>query len=290
MKIGISQDAYLKDRTSSESVRRIAKIGFDKLDFNLSDWCYKESPLASDNWKQWIEEIKRTAENNNISFSQVHAPIYNFLDKDENYEFLDLMTDRMFKICRILDIPWAVFHPRFYSNGIIDSNRTRTIESNVTWLKELSEKGMKYNTGIAIENLFNFYTKENGTINSYCKSSDEILELINKVDRNNIGVCLDTGHANISGYDPAEMVNAFGPLLKVLHINDNNSKGDQHVLPFVGNIKWEQFMKALKKNDFKNTFSFEVHNYVQRLPEELIDDGVALILKTGKYLIDNFYK
>lgn len=71
-------------------------------------------------------------------------------------------------------------------------------------------------------------------------------------------VCLDTGHANFCGEDPAEAVRMLGyEYLGALHVHDNDGKADQHRTPGEGNIDWEDFSDALSEIGFDGCFSYE---------------------------------
>ena len=71
-------------------------------------------------------------------------------------------------------------------------------------------------------------------------------------------VCLDTGHSNFCGENPADAVRLLGKeYLGALHVHDNNGKGDQHLRPGFGNIDWEDFSDALAEIGFEGCVSFE---------------------------------
>jgi len=53
------------------------------------------------------------------------------------------------------------------------------------------------------------------------------------------GVCLDIAHANLSACPVGAWVEALGPYLKHLHINDNFGDEDSHFAIGEGNIDWD---------------------------------------------------
>jgi sugar phosphate isomerase/epimerase len=121
----------------------------------------------------------------------------------------------------------------------------------------------------------------------FCTTPEQILELIDAIDRPNVAVCLDTGHAFVAGYEPAEFVQTLGDRLKVLHVHDNLGSEDQHVAPFAGAIDWGSFVAALRNIGFDGVFSLEVHRQVQNMPEPLIDKAVDLVHEIGRHLIES---
>ncbi len=281
MRVGISADAYRKILSTADSVRRIAGLGFDAIDLDYLDWCFETSPAAGDDWRAWVAEIETAARESGISFSQAHAPIYPPLDDRSRDEFLDLMTERMFSVCATLGIPWAVFHARFPSGGYVEGSRSAIREENVRWFRALADRAAESEVSVAVENLYDF---DQGTWKTYPRDPDDLLGLLDEIDRPNLGACLDTGHAHIAGHEPAEYARALGDRLAVLHIHDNDGRGDQHIAPFTGYIDWPAFMAALREIGYRGVLSLELHHYLQRLPPEIIDDAARVALSIGRHL------
>lgn len=281
MKLGISLDAYLKTTSLPEAVTRAASIGFDAIDLNLVSFCQPDSPLARDDWRDWIGRVGEAASTGNIWISQVHAPICPWLDKTEKDHFLDEMTVRTMEAARVLDIPWTVFHARTPEEGFSTRNAKGTISANAAGLRKWADIASGCGTSIAVENTF---FSKNGTLPMFCTTPEENIELIDAIDRQNVAACLDTGHAFVAGYEPAEFAKALGDRLKVLHVHDNLGIEDQHVAPFAGAIDWGAFMASLRSIGFDGVFSFEVHRQVQNMPEPLIDTAIGLVHDIGRHL------
>jgi sugar phosphate isomerase/epimerase len=89
--------------------------------------------------------------------------------------------------------------------------------------------------------------------------ADELLELIELAGPDNLGICLDTGHLNISKGEQGEFIHKAGKYLKALHIHDNDGSADQHILPYsYGNIDWTQAAAALKSIGYKGVVNYEI--------------------------------
>lgn len=288
MDVGISMDAYLANTNSIEAIKKLDKIGFKKLDFNLSDFCYKGSPLDTD-YQSWFYELKETANEFKVEFSQIHAPFYHVIDVNPNKDYIDEMTKRCFCACKIMKIPYAVFHPMYFDSGVTKDNYIETLKYNTKRFISLCEVAENYNTSVVIENIFNMWNSKRETVDSFGVSIEDILNLISGINKDNFGVCLDTGHANCAKINPANFVKQINKSIKVLHVHDNDGTRDQHVAPFVGNINWDEFVQSLYDINFDNVFSLEIHNYVQRMPNELIDDAVELSYKIACFLVNSHY-
>lgn len=73
-----------------------------------------------------------------------------------------------------------------------------------------------------------------------------------------VGICLDTGHANNNGLDPADEARIAGERLIALHMQDTDALEDRHWPPGLGNIDWRRFGAALTEIGFNGAWTFEV--------------------------------
>ncbi|MYD95343.1 MAG: sugar phosphate isomerase/epimerase [Chloroflexi bacterium] len=73
-----------------------------------------------------------------------------------------------------------------------------------------------------------------------------------------VGICLDTGHANNNGLDPADEARIAGERLIALHLQDTDALEDRHWPPGLGNINWLRVSAALTEIGFDGAWTFEV--------------------------------
>lgn len=70
-----------------------------------------------------------------------------------------------------------------------------------------------------------------------------------------------------------------------LHLNDNDGKGDQHLMPFDGNINWDTVMKKITDIQYKGATTLEIMNmgyeYIKE-PREYL----AIVFERAKKLRD----
>jgi sugar phosphate isomerase/epimerase len=99
-----------------------------------------------------------------------------------------------------------------------------------------------------------------------------LLALIKYAGEENMGVCLDTGHLNLAGGNPAAFVVEVGHLLHALHIADNEGYYDQHFMPYFGRstIPWEPFMRTLGASGYQGLFNFEIPGTTGNVPLEIL--------------------
>jgi sugar phosphate isomerase/epimerase len=94
-------------------------------------------------------------------------------------------------------------------------------------------------------------------------SITEILEIVGNFNSKNMGICLDTGHCNITSslYNHSGVVECLPEIINYLchlHVHDNFGKSDDHSQLFEGNIDWKGFVSGLKKQKYQGAFMFEL--------------------------------
>lgn len=101
---------------------------------------------------------------------------------------------------------------------------------------------------IAIENVA-FEQKVVGT-------AQEIQKILNHFSSPRVGVCFDTGHANLCE-DMKKEFSLLKDRIVTFHIHDNDGKRDIHLPPPHGTIDWIWFAKAVKKMKYQGSFPIE---------------------------------
>jgi sugar phosphate isomerase/epimerase len=114
-------------------------------------------------------------------------------------------------------------------------------------LKDIAVYAEHRNIRIAVENLGY----------GYHRVPTRLVALVEELGQENIGLCIDTGHRNLSG-NPAEAILTAGQHLFTTHIHDNYGKQDEHLLPRRGNIDWSGVMQALQAINYPGVFVYEL--------------------------------
>lgn len=133
----------------------------------------------------------------------------------------------------------------------------------MAYLAPYIEAAKKAGVKVAVENMIDFGRRHR----RYCGGDIyELIDLVETIHDPDVGICIDTGHANISGMQPGDAIRAVGKHLFAVHINDNHSKlgQDEHLLPFFGDIDWKNVMQALADVGYAGHLTYEIHP--QRVP------------------------
>lgn len=293
MKYPISTSIHLffdsNAATLNDQITRHIQAGFRHLDFNFLDWAaFDDCPFWHESGKDWILSARETAERQGAIFNQAHAPcpVLNLRNELARYEEA---CARAFDGCRLLGIPWMVFH-HVENQKNYQSNLTKW-EFDKVFFSKMLEHAHRTGVGIAVENL-----SLGGEVRGERLSPvSYVLALCDELNDPLLGICCDVGHAHIERFNclnlgddsvnPGDAIRRFGSRLKALHIHDNSSAGDEHIPPFYGTIDWADVMHALDEISYAHSFTFEAHNAVRRFPEPLKDEAAALLYKMGVLLV-----
>lgn len=139
----------------------------------------------------------------------------------------------------------------------------KIIELSAENIHYAGEIAAKYNLKIALENLDKFEPLGNLEL---------LPKLINSINLDNVGYCLDSGHAFVAGVDPIEWIKVMDSKLFTTHFHDNHGcpdwvkntddfispKGiDEHLPPGFGTISWTDIIDALRKINYQYAITFE---------------------------------
>ncbi len=124
----------------------------------------------------------------------------------------------------------------------------RRLNNAVEVLNKVSEFCRMNNLNLILENMLPHLL--------FGRTSD-LLWIMGAVDQHNLGICLDTGHANLSG-DLDTVVHKLSGHLKMLHAADNKGSYDDHLPPGKGAVNWPRLIKQLMEASFQGTFIMEL--------------------------------
>ncbi|MBQ4086871.1 MAG: sugar phosphate isomerase/epimerase [Clostridia bacterium] len=209
-----------------------------------------------------IHELQTILSKHNMTVFQVHLPAYNIFASSETEDTeLEQHMKTSFYVMSELGVKWGAFHPMSSTN--YDYDRKRAMTDNRERLKKHLETAEKLGVGIAVENLpifpdcpqYHFFTSDN----------EDLIELVDSLQSDKIGVCWDTGHANLMPYNQANIMDELGERIKILHVHNNSKEMDLHLCPAIGTIPWHEVMPVLSKHNFSGDMTLEVTLYQNML-------------------------
>jgi sugar phosphate isomerase/epimerase len=88
-------------------------------------------------------------------------------------------------------------------------------------------------------------------------NTSDILWILDAISATEVGTCLDTGHAFLSG-DIQPLIKKLRGHLKMVHAHDNGGMQDDHFPPGDGRIDWEAMLRDLMNIEFRGALMLEM--------------------------------
>lgn len=115
-----------------------------------------------------------------------------------------------------------------------DTWSQRSIEYALTALEHLGAFAGPLGVRILVENLLSEPT-----------TPEHLMMILEMGHLNNVGICLDLGHANVTvGVDPA--IAAMSKRIVSVHTHDNHGTKDEHLWPGDGTIDWTATVESIR--------------------------------------------
>jgi len=108
------------------------------------------------------------------------------------------------------------------------------------------------------------------------------LRMIREIKSERLGICFDTGHANVNGEDLTQVVNDLRGVPMHIHIDDNHGDSDAHMIPGDGRIDFATLARALKENDYRGFVSAELGFQYTLDPDAAVQKTRAVLEKFFK--------
>ena len=272
MKLSIETYVLHKRYGDKKAIQMLKKAGFDSIDYSFY-WLEKsdENEVLGDKYREYAQR--------DMTCNQAHAPFalkYGCKFDDSDQEYVKLV--RSIESAAVLGAESIVVH------AIKTPPDVDSLAYNFEFYKSLEPYCERFGICVAIENLFWYDAKSK--CNRGLPTPESLNRMVTMLQSPYFVVCIDVGHAAITGYEPQDLIRRFdNKVLKALHIHDNDYIDDMHTLPYAGRLDWKNIMCALKDIDYKGDFTFEIFAYLGRIDDELMDAALAFSAETGRHLM-----
>ncbi len=195
-------------------------------------------------------------------------------------------TDAVKGLCKWIDMYEAIGIKNMvlHCDNLVGESiaREEKIKRNIEKLKQIGEYIKEKDITICLENLRPHGPEDADLVD---RSADDLLYIIEQVGSDKFGICLDTGHLNMTDRNPREFILKAGKKLKALHIADNEGKADQHMMPYCrGNVNFAEVVKALREIGYNGLFNLEIPGE-REIPVELRDEKIKFIKACYNYMM-----
>lgn len=208
--------------------------------------------------EQKLLELIKELKSRNITIDTVHAPFgedndLSSADKTIIKETIDRHIRSMEQMS-IAKIPVLTIHP--------GSRLTPDREQEISEKEKIFRKSLeillrtaeKLKIKLAVENMLPLRP-------GY--KIDTIKSILNEFPSPFLGVCFDTGHANV-GESVLATFNTIKEKIADFHIHDNDGTADMHLQPPYGNINWPKFFEAVETINYKRPLMIEAYPWQGR--------------------------
>ena len=297
--IGVQSGDWYNELDDEASMKYAHEIGLEAIEFNMDHLINsaeylqgKKFPLCDkplDEFVAYYTPLKNASEKYGVKIAQMHAPFPIWHENDRAVtDYLLQVLEKICAVCAYIGCPILIVHPH---NA---KDESETERANLEMYERLIPAAKKYGVTICLENLLAMNGDEIvGGVCSTAKQAIHFIDTLNeKAGEKTFGFCFDVGHANASGIDMCQFLNALGDRVTALHIHDNNGKSDAHLIPYTQirdqwgvelGVDWENFIQGLRDIEYKGCLMFETFRAIYHLPKQVEKDALALILGIGKY-------
>ncbi len=214
-----------------DGLEALAEAGFRYVEYAYLFYHPDIDPVALG------KDVAAAAQRAGLEVWSVHAP----LDEGTDIASLDEAARRyaVGRMVKTLDLAqacearWMVVHCSHPLSR--ESQRHSARNQSLRSLNELFKRASQRGLGLAIENNPGPFV---------ASSAAEIAWMLRMVD-GEVGLCLDTGHANLTGQLDS-ILKTLCQHIVTLHLNDNDGEEDAHWLPGAGTINWRAVAEALR--------------------------------------------
>lgn len=228
------------------------KNSFDHIEIDL----LKEDTQLESFDRKRIHELKKLTFNNQISLS-LHIPYTLNLIRKNFISRNKLMTriNHIFDLAADLNTTHITSHIGSFSKHVIWSDpREDHLIRAIDNLQLISESADNHEIQFAVENLIPLPT--HSTYHFIGDNVNDFAEIFSSIKSENIGLCLDLGHANLNE-GGIEYIRKFKDKILCIHYHDNEGKKDEHLEIGEGNIQWKKIVKELDKARFSGPYISE---------------------------------
>lgn len=274
MKLSITSNAVYGVRTGDkvqflpeQGIAKCAEAGFRCMEYNFLNGPANDKVLASGDWRDRVARIDQVLKDHKITVPYTHDYWY-LLSAAAGLEDIahkDEMVRRSVEASRMLGSRKMVVH----TQSVYDAdgyNQQKTWEYNMAFFSEMGELAAAHGMELLVENLFPIA----GAID-FSSYAEELAELMQKLNDPMFGICWDFGHANMAKLDHEKALETVAPWLRLIHVDDNHAKTDDHTVPGYGNIPWEPVMQKLKAIGYTGDLNLSVRTFARTtLPEQQV--------------------
>jgi len=148
----------------------------------------------------------------------------------------------------MLAVRYLVIHPGPEKGGFPEHERFQRMENAARVLNNVSRACRERDLALVLENMLPHL---------FSGRVRELLWILGALEITDVGICLDTGHAHLSG-DLRTVAHKLSGHLWMMHASDNHGQRDDHLPPGEGRIDWKRLLHQMARIQFSGAIVLEV--------------------------------
>ncbi len=254
-RFGVSTHLFHEARLNREHLVDIAGHGFESVEVfaTRAHFDYHDARAIAQ-LGEWLSDA-------GLSFHSMHAPIvdairggkwvgaYSIAAADETKRKAAIAEiAATLKVAATVPFTYLVVHLGIPDGQTVPSNDNQPDAARRS-VEEIVALASGVNVRVALEVMPNKLS----SAGAICYLIEEQLDGVD------VGICLDYGHANLTG-DLSDAIESVGGHLWTTHVHDNDGRKDDHRVPFAGRIDWDAAIMETQKIGYDGVLMFEVEN------------------------------
>ena len=286
MKLAMETYTLRKHYNDETAFRMIKDAGFDAFDYSFYRAIPDGKDILGDDYKECATRLRKIADEIGIECVQAHAQmefVYGLAMDESTPCYLRLV--RAIEAAGILGAKNLIIHS-IKRNEKLPENVDHN-DYNRIFYSSFIPYCEKFGVCVSVENTFDWDGK---AIPVLCDPIDH-QDFVKSINSKWINICVDVGHSAATGYDPETVIEKMDAnLLRAVHIHDNDYTEDQHLLPYLGKMRWDKIMAAFKKINYQGDLTLEIVEFLEMLDVKTLPAALKLAEQTGRVLIEKMEK
>ena len=154
----------------------------------------------------------------------------------------------------ILETKYFVVHPGPEKTAFSEHERISRLQNAVGALDQIRHRCNSLGVELVLENMLPHL---------FAGRTENLIWIMKALTTADVGICLDTGHAQL-GCNLPEIMALSAACLRLVHANDNHGTWDDHFSPGDGKIDWSEVMRQLLDIRYDGALIVEVANFDDR--------------------------
>ncbi len=274
MNLTIANDAIYKKVGEAESYRLIKEAGFDGVDLQCIDKV--DSDILLNHHREAAKKTRQMIMESGLICNLAHAP-FRKLFYGMRFDFTEPVYKELVNSIEYAAIAGAKLVAIHGILTPLSSKSTQSMAYNYEFFRSLAPYAKGFGIKLAIENV--------GEALPYPYQMGQMLKELNDPC---FAALLDTGHARLCFIAPQHFIRDLPKgTIQALHIQDTRAieKQDDHILPGMGKLNWDEILKALAEVEYDGDFNMEVHGFLKCFEPEALPAALKLTEQVGRSCI-----